>query len=382
LVALVLTMVGAACSSGHADPQRSTAPSASTRTSATTSGVPAKTSTSTASPTTPATDANVYAFTHPTNLSAAVNGVPNRVYVPNSGSNTVDVIDPATFQIVGHFGVGAVPQHVVPSWDLTTLYVANNNGNSLTPIDPRTSQPGPPIPLDDPYNLYFTPDGAMAVVIAERHHRIDFRDPHTWTVIKSVRVPCRGVDHGDFSADGQHMVLSCEFSGDLLDVDLHQMTIVRTLHTDGALIDVKVSPDGRTFFVADQRNGGVALVDWTTFTVRTFVPTGTGAHGLLASRDATQLYVSNRGAGSISVLDFATGAVRATWHIGGSPDMGGVSVDGSQLWVSGRYDHAVYVVDTRSGQLLHRIPVGAGPHGLSVFPQPGRFSVGHTGMLR
>ena len=58
---------------------------------------------------------------------------------------------------------GALPQHVTPGYDLKTLYVDNDQGNSLTPINPRTGLPGRPIPVADPYNLYFTPDGRYAI---------------------------------------------------------------------------------------------------------------------------------------------------------------------------------------------------------------------------
>ena len=94
--------------------------------------------------------------------------------------------------------------------------------------------------------------------------------------------------------------------------------------------------------------------------------------------------MSNRGDGSISVLSFASRKVVRTWRLpgGGSPDMGGVSADGKVLWLSGRYNRVVYAISTRDGTLLARIPVGAGPHGLCVWPQPGRYSLGHTGILR
>jgi YVTN family beta-propeller protein len=82
------------------------------------------------------------------------------------------------------------------------------------------------------------------------------------------------------------------------------------------------------------------------------------------------------------VLDFRTGDLKTTWRVGGSPDMGGVTADGKQLWLSGRYDATVYVIDTATGAVLHRIGVGKGPHGLCVWPQPGRYSLGHTGVLR
>src|SRR5882762_5839344 len=102
------------------------------------------------------------------------------------------------------------------------------------------------------------------------------------------------------------------------------------------------------------------------------------------SRDARVMYVSNRGEGSVSVVSFATGRPIAKWRIpgGGSPDMGGVSANGKVLWLSGRYNEEVYAISTRTGRLLRRIPVGAGPHGLCVWPQPGRYSIGHTGILR
>jgi DNA-binding beta-propeller fold protein YncE len=52
------------------------------------------------------------------------------------------------------------------------------------------------------------------------------------------------------------------------------------------------------------------------------------------------------------------------------------------LWLSGRYNSEVYAIDTSDGKLLARIPVGRGPHGLCVYPQPGRYSLGHTGVFR
>lgn len=325
---------------------------------------------------------SVYAHDGATDLSATTQDDRRLVYVPNSESNTVDVIDQTSMKVIDHFDVGRLPQHVTPAWDLQRLYVDNDQGNSLTPIDPRTGKPGQPIPVDDPYNLYFTPDGGHAVVVAERLHRLDFRDPKTWALIKSVPIAHTGADHADFSADGSTMFVSCEFSGWVVRVDVRSMTVTGEVHVGGQPIDVKLSPDGRSFYVANQQLAGVSVIDEATLAVKSFVHTGDGAHGMYPSRDATRLYVSNRKAGTVSVLDFNTGDVITTWHVGGTPDMGGVSADGGRLWLSGRYDGAVYVIDTTTGKRLARIPVGRGPHGLCVFPQPGRVSLGHTGNMR
>jgi YVTN family beta-propeller protein len=327
---------------------------------------------------------NVYAHTTPADMSPAVANARRLVYVPNSDDNTVDVIDPTTYAIVDHFAVPREDQHVTPSWDLKTLYVDSDLGDSLVPIDPTTGKPGARMHVVDPYNLYFTPDGRAAIVVAERLHRLDFRDPHTFALRKSVPVNCNGVDHADFSADGTQMLASCEFSGDLIHVDVTTMSVVGSLHVGGSPIDVKLSPDGSVYFVANQSRNGVSVIDAKSYSEMQFIPTGKGTHGAYLSRDLKDLYVSNRLDGSVSVIDVATRTVSATWTIpgGGSPDMGGVTADGTQLWLSGRYDSVVYVFDTHTGQLLHKIPVGRGPHGLCIFPQPGRYSLGHTGVYR
>jgi DNA-binding beta-propeller fold protein YncE len=329
---------------------------------------------------------NVYAADRSGDLTGGARFARPLVYVPNSESNTVDEIDPRTFRVVRHFAVGLLPQHVVPSYDLKTLYVANDLGNSLTVINPRTGRRGRTIRVADPYNMYFTPDGRYAIVVAEQLNRLDFRDAHSFRLHHSLHLPCRGADHMDFSADGAYAIVSCEFSSQLLKVDVAGERVVgrRTLPRGAVPQDVKLSPDGRVFYVADTAFGGVWEVDGDSLRVLGFVHTGAGAHGLYASRDARYLYVTNRRAGSISLISFAKRRVATTWRIpgGGSPDMGNVSADGKVLWLTGRYDAEVYAISTRNGRLLARIHVGLGPHGLCVWPQPGRYSLGHTGILR
>jgi YVTN family beta-propeller protein len=330
------------------------------------------------------TETNVYANTTKTQVDKRFAGIPERVYVPNVGDNTVDVINPKTFRVVDHYAVGQMPHHVTPSWDMKKLYVNNEASSSLTVIDPRSGEPKGVIQLPYPYNLYFTPDGKEAIVVVERLQTLQFRDPHTWRMLGSVYIPSPGVDHMDFSADGRYLLASSEWGGVVTKVDTHKMKITGQIDLGGAPVDVKLSPDGTVFYVANQGVGfgGVHVIDPKTMRQVKFIPTGAGAHGLYVSRDTKSLYVANRLAGSISVIDLSTRKVSDTWHVGGSPDMLQLSPDGTQLWYADRYNASVSVVDTRSGRLLHRIPVGYFPHGITYFPNVGRYSLGHNGVYR
>jgi len=331
---------------------------------------------------TPPPKVNVYAATESGTVNPAVADIPARVYVPNSGTGTLDVIDPATYRVIAHYRVGAIPHHVAPAWDLSRLYVDDEGSGMLSVIDPRSGTLAGRLAVPDPYNLYFTPDGTKAIVVAEVLRRLDFRDPHTFKLIRSVPIPWRGVDHLDFSADGNYLMASTEFAGVVVKVDTVAMQIVGFVQVGGLPVDVRLSPDGSVFYVANQGRGGVSVVDPVAMKEIAFIKTGRGAHGLAVSRDTASLYVTNRMAGTISVIDFGSRSVVATWRIGGSPDMVQLSPDGSQLWTTGRYNGVVYVIDTSSGKLLHTIRVGGQPHGLTYFPNAGRFSLGHNGVYR
>lgn len=356
--------------------------------------------------------ASVYAGVGAGNLSATAKKARSLVYVPNSAANTVQVIDPNTFKVIATYPTGRQPHHVVPSWDMKTLWVNDTIGNDLVPVNPNTGKPGRRVRVEDPYNLYFTPDGSRALVMAERLRRIDVLNPKTMALERSLSVPCYGVNHADYSADLTFLVASCEFSGKLLVIDRQATKVIKVINLNNTKTaratsvhqamrmggarsnlrpgasampqDIRLTPDGTRFLVADMLRNGIWVINARTQGVERFIPTGMGAHGIYPDREGRRMFVSNRDGGSISVLDASSLAITATWKIpgGGSPDMGGVTANGSQLWLSGRYHSEVYVLDTRSGALIKRIKVNAGPHGLLVWPQPGSFSLGHTGNTR
>lgn len=389
--ALLAALLLAACSSPTVSPSdqapSAAAPSASSEASAadSASAVPSVAPTPSPEPV-----GGVYAGTVSGELDPRVADVPERVYVPNEESDDVTVIDPATFEVVGRFAVGDMPEHINPDWALEYLWVSNMNGGTLTKIDPMTAEPIDTIDLPIfPYALYYTLDGEEAMVITNYiaqedvgDNGVHFYDPDTWELLAYVNVPWPGADDADLTADGRYLAISAEYSGYLVFIDTEQMTLAGQVEIGSLPRDVRLSPDGSVFYVTNEGLGGIQVVDAEAWELLEFIPTGEGTHGIEFSRDTTLMYVANRAAGTISVIDLATDDVIETWPVGGSPDQMVLNPDGSQLWVSNRFHGSVSVIGTATGEVITTIATGANPHGLTYWPQPGSMAIGQNGNMR
>jgi YVTN family beta-propeller protein len=393
---MAVALVAAALAACTATPPQSVAPSATPPSSA---ASPTAEPTLAASPSlapaespgpSQSTAGGVYAGTVSGELDPRVADVPQRVYVPNEESDDVAVIDPATFEVIGRFPVGDMPEHINPDWALEYLWVANMNGGSLTKVDPMTSQPIEEVDLPIyPYALYYTLDGSKVMVITNyialedvADNGVHFYDPETWELLEYVQVPWPGADDADLTADGRYLAISAEYSGYLVFIDTEEMTLAGATEIGSLPRDVRLSPDGTTFYVTNEGLGGIQTVDAETWELTGFIPTGEGAHGIDFSRDATLMYVCNRAAGTISVIDVSTNEVVDTWAVGGSPDQMVLNPDGSQLWASNRFHGSVSVIDTTNGEVIATIATGANPHGLTYWPQPGSMAIGQNGNTR
>jgi YVTN family beta-propeller protein len=329
--------------------------------------------------------AHVYAAAAAGELAPATRTAKSLVYVANSGGDGYDIIDQKTMKLVKHrvtTSGSPGPQRVVPGWDLTTLYVTDPAAGTLTPVDPRSGADGASLPVADAYNLSFTPDGRYAVVIKKDKQELDFRDPHTFASLKTLPLKCPGPESIDYTADDRYAVLSCEFGGKLIRIDLSTLTVAGTLNIGGMPEQVRLDPLGQLFYVADLSAGGLHEIDAATFQQIGFLSTGRGTHDIIVSRDSRSLYVTNRTTGTVAVVDVVSRQVTATWKVGGSPDLGGVSANGNVLWLGDTYGNTVYALATKDGAVLATIPVGKNPLGLTVWPQPGRYALGGTGTLR
>lgn len=285
----------------------------------------------------PVENGKVYAEAVANRVEARIAHDPQYLYVPNSyGAPKTTVIDQRTHKVVRVLHTGTLSQHVTPSYDLRTLYVEASAADRLVAIDPKTGRIERRIAETRPYNLYFTPNGRQAVVMAEQDDQIVLTDPRTFKRQDVVHDrSCDGPNHADFSANGQYFLVTCEFSGSLLKISTttHRVTDRLKLPPGAKPQDVRLSPSGRLFYVADMGRDELLRIPWNHLRVAGSTTLPAMPHGIYPSRNGRLLYVSDRMAGKISVVSVRTNKVIDTWNVpgGGHPDMGGLSADGRTL---------------------------------------------------
>ena len=205
---------------------------------------------------------NVYSEITAGKFSPATSDALPRIYSPNLITGNVDVIDPTTFTVVESLKAIPSPQHIVPSYDLKTLWVSGDisyrGGHaSVMPIDPRTGKLGAEIVVPDSYNMYFTPNGKSAIVVAEAMRRLEFRDPQTMALQGYVMAPqCAGINHADFAIDGSYAIFTCEYNDQLAKIDLvhHKLAGMLQLSPQHIPQDIRIAPDGSAFCDCEQVN--------------------------------------------------------------------------------------------------------------------------------
>ena len=158
--------------------------------------------------------------------------------------------------------------------------------------------------------------------------------------------------------------------------------------------DIRVSPDGKLFYVADMMADGVFVIDGDAFKQIGFIETGKGTHGLYpeprrqeALRRQSRLEQDPRpaeGQGQRVGRRFRDRKIEANWPIPGrrQPRHG-------QRQRRRQAGCGCRAATTTSCTCSTRRPArsrasrsGKEPHGLTVWPQPGRYSLGHTGNMR
>lgn len=295
-------------------------------------------------------------------------------FVLNSAQASISLIDVDTFQELRRVPVLREPHHMALTPDHRFLLVGDTTGNEILYLDPKTGRVMRRLPIVDPYQLVFSPDGRWLTIAGLARNQVDLYAvgaDDALTLVK--RFPMRAMpSHINYAPDSSVVYVSLQRTGRLAAIDIAALSVLWDAHVGDTPAGV-LWHDG-TLLVGLMGDNCIAVVDPVDGHVERCVRTGRGAHVLFVPPSGSPIYVTNRVAGTIVSLDPASLDVTATWRIGGGPDDMDFGPDG-MIWVSRRFAHSVAVIDPATGDVMHTIEVGRSPHGIWLnthddFPAP------------
>ncbi|GAB2847168.1 hypothetical protein GCM10022221_53140 [Actinocorallia aurea] len=298
--------------------------------------------------------ADVYAATRPGKTTGALGSLPARLFLPYG--RTVTVLAQRDLARVRRIRLAAPVVRIVPSWDLRTLWAFGPH--ALVRLDPRTLRAGPVRPLDDARDLVFTPDGSTALLLTGR--RLEFRDPATMALRRALRMPCVPTAAADFTASGERLVTAC--GATLLFIDW-RTGMSGTSDLSDAPTRLLLSPDGARFYGASP--SGLLVLDARALRETSRLRLDHGVTSLVPGRSARVVYAA--GPGGVTAVGPA-GTLERRVAVPARTTLCAVSSDGRTLWL--RAPGGL----TRLGAHPRTAPVAN--TGLTLYPQPGRYSVG------
>jgi YVTN family beta-propeller protein len=294
------------------------------------------------------------------------------VFVLNSLSADIAVVDPESFTVVKRIPTGKEPHHLYLSPDEKSLIVANALGDSLTFVDPRTAEVQRVLRgISDPYHLRFSPDMKWFVTASNRLDRVDL---YRWQgsgaaepllLVKRIPAP-KTPSHLNIDTKSTTVYVSLQDSDELLAIDLATQAVKWKTPVGKMPADIYLTPDDRLLLVGLTGDKFVEVWDVSGASPKLArrIQTGDGAHSFRAWGDKRHVLVSNRAGNTISKIDLASLTVVDQYPAPAGPDDMELLGDGKTLLVTSRWAGKVTQIDTTTRKVVRQVKVGKSPHGI------------------
>jgi YVTN family beta-propeller protein len=276
----------------------------------------------------------------------------HRAYVANSGSNTFSILDLDHRREIAVAGTGEQPEVGRIAPDGRTLVVTNRGSNSVSVFDVspytpaqtreaaprlRAAFPGCPRASD----VVILPDSSKAFVACSAGHQV--------MAVSLAAAPGSWAARQNPSLMTDHMLT-------LLDVGRQP-------------VHLAMKPDGGEIFVSNFGSDSISEISTWTNEVGGTYPIGSGPVRGIVSRDNGTLWVANFGADSIALYSIDDGRLAWSVRTGSAPDALAFSEDEHLLLAADAHSGDVAVIRTAGTAmptLFTMLPAGNSPNAIAV----------------
>src|SRR5712691_7685373 len=295
-------------------------------------------------------------------LGAPASAAAATLFITNTKSESVSIIDTDTLEVVGTIPLGrGKPNRIVFHPDGKTAWVVYDKSHDLGVIDAEARKLVRRVKVGgNPYNLAFTPDGSHLLVLDWSSDTSN--DAVIFYALKAEKIDGR-IEVSTWPAHGV-------FSRDVPVSDAAaRAAVTRVVHGGGDAMGLALTGDGKTLCAAAGENKAILKIDTATHKVAGQIALPGVVHEATLTLDGKFLYTTLRKTNKIVVVRTANDTIVATIPQKGYPDLVTMEPTGRYALVTNRWADLVSVIDLASHAQVRTIPVGKAPHGMALRPR-------------
>ena len=286
------------------------------------------------------------------------------MYVQNSNSNSISIVDLATNAILRNITVDGTPHNIKLSEDQLTLYILTSDRDSGTifMLNTTSNELMNEIPTEVSVQDIAIFNGTM--------YASDVRGGKVLvmnlngTLVDEIDVGSRP-QYMEVRPDGQVLYVT-RLGGPISVVDLEQKIVIKEIDSGDMPHRLSFTNGGDLLFVVNAESDTLSFIDSDKHEVIKTVPVGDSPGYVALNPDETLTYVTNMNSNTISIVD--ADKVVNEIPVGSGPYGIAFSADGGDLaYVSNTKGNDVSVINTASSKVTATISAGGiGPHQMVV----------------
>lgn len=306
----------------------------------------------------------------------------DRIYTGDQTSNTITVINPATYETLGTISLGGErlgsdlgPQYIETvnshglGYSRDGKYIVSLAvlSNTVTVVSTADNKIVSKIYVDrGPHEAFFAPDNRTIWIGTRGVDTVDIVDGLNGTFLGRI-FTAAGPSKVLFSGNGTIAYVNHIFDAILSVIDVETRSVMYNITglADSFSSDMMISADGGTIWAAHKLTGQVSVIDLAQRKVNAILFTGTEtnhpnfavingtnhAFVTVASINATKVYRQPK-AEDIPVY------VKTIQNTGIQPHPLWVSPDNTRMYVANQHSDTMDVIDTNSLEVIHTMPIG------------------------
>ena len=300
--------------------------------------------------------------------AVAVNPTTSRVYVANTADGTVTVIDGASNSVVSTVPVGRSPVALAVNTVTNKVYVANQDDNTVSIVDGATGSTAAVNVGSSPVAIAVNPADNYVYVANQKSNDVTVigTDGSTATLAAGKSptaiavMPTTDVVYIVNSGDGT-VTAANRLSGS-----------VNTFSVGAVPSSIAINPVTNKIYVPSPEDGNVAVIDGTSGTTA-MVSVGVSPKAIALDSISNKIFVANSQAtGATALVSVIDGATNSVTEIAGSGNSASIALDpkSGRVYVPNIEDGQATIMEESSNSTT-TIKVGTYPRAIAINPVTG-----------